>query len=323
MTLLAAMSMLDHAATPLSLLRGHNARSLAGLPFSCMGQACRSDPGRPCYSSTCNAARQFDLFADAVTLDRACTICAHFGLIRPAPQGSGTVGMMHQQVQHGIRRTMATRSRGQAVGTSVRRMMLDRFHVREHMSPSEWPALLEIAPCIAAWFQVVLHSADIDASVYDTDLFDRWGRLLHLLGDEHRAEIIFARVLELRRRLLPADHPDIASAMGNLANTYSALGRHDNALVLQEEAVAFRKRVLPPDHPHIAMAMGNLAATYSALGRHDAALVLQEEVVAFRKRVLPPGHPDIAMAVGNLAATYSALGRDDDARLLKEEVVAL
>ena len=39
--------------------------------------------------------------------------------------------------------------------------------------------------------------------------------------------------------------------MHNLALTYSALGRHEDALVLKERALEFRRRVLPENHPDI------------------------------------------------------------------------
>ena len=41
--------------------------------------------------------------------------------------------------------------------------------------------------------------------------------------------------LEFMKRVLPADHPDIATGMNNLATTYSDLGRHDEALALKQE----------------------------------------------------------------------------------------
>ena len=41
--------------------------------------------------------------------------------------------------------------------------------------------------------------------------------------------------------------------MGNLANTYSALGRHQDALVLFQETLEFRQRVLPKKHPQIGV----------------------------------------------------------------------
>ena len=39
--------------------------------------------------------------------------------------------------------------------------------------------------------------------------------------------------------------------MGNLVATYSALGRHSDALAMQESVLEFRRRVLPEDHPEI------------------------------------------------------------------------
>ncbi len=39
--------------------------------------------------------------------------------------------------------------------------------------------------------------------------------------------------------------------MSNLASTYSALGRHTEALAMKERVLEFRRRVLPEDHPDI------------------------------------------------------------------------
>jgi len=42
-------------------------------------------------------------------------------------------------------------------------------------------------------------------------------------------------------------------AMCNLSYTYSALGRHQDALVLGEKSLQFRRRVLPEHHPDIGV----------------------------------------------------------------------
>ena len=39
--------------------------------------------------------------------------------------------------------------------------------------------------------------------------------------------------------------------MGILASTYSALGRHDDALAMGERVLEFARRVLPANHPSI------------------------------------------------------------------------
>jgi hypothetical protein len=39
--------------------------------------------------------------------------------------------------------------------------------------------------------------------------------------------------------------------MGNLASSYNDLGRHADALVMEERVLEFQRRVLPADHPDI------------------------------------------------------------------------
>ena len=39
--------------------------------------------------------------------------------------------------------------------------------------------------------------------------------------------------------------------MSNLANSYSALGRHQEAVEMKEKTLEFRRRVLPENHPDI------------------------------------------------------------------------
>jgi len=41
--------------------------------------------------------------------------------------------------------------------------------------------------------------------------------------------------------------------MSNLAAVHSDLGRHQDALVLEEKTLEFRRRVLPENHPDIGM----------------------------------------------------------------------
>jgi hypothetical protein len=41
--------------------------------------------------------------------------------------------------------------------------------------------------------------------------------------------------------------------MGNLAALYSELGRHQDAVVLQEKSLEFRRCVLPENHPSIGV----------------------------------------------------------------------
>ena len=45
----------------------------------------------------------------------------------------------------------------------------------------------------------------------------------------------------------------LGGAMGNLAVTYTALGRHQDALAMKEKSFEFMRRVLPENHPQIGV----------------------------------------------------------------------
>ncbi len=45
----------------------------------------------------------------------------------------------------------------------------------------------------------------------------------------------------------------LGRAMSNLASTYRQLGRHQDALVLQEKTLDLFRRVLPENHPDLGV----------------------------------------------------------------------
>jgi tetratricopeptide (TPR) repeat protein len=147
----------------------------------------------------------------------------------------------------------------------------------------------------------------------------------YALGRHAEALDLREQALAVYRRVLPADHPDIAMVMTCTANSYSELGRHAEALQLHEQVLAVRQRMLPVDHPDIAKAMACTANSYSELGRHAEALQLHEQVLAVYRRVFPADHPDIATANAtfNTARSYSAIGRYAEALHLHEQALAL
>ena len=65
------------------------------------------------------------------------------------------------------------------------------------------------------------------------------GGVYNDLGRHDDALRLKEETLALRKRILPADHPDIAWSMSNLASTYSELGRHEDALRLKEKELAY------------------------------------------------------------------------------------
>ena len=80
-------------------------------------------------------------------------------------------------------------------------------------------------------------------------------------------------------------------AMNNLAVTYFALGRLQDALVMQEKTLEFRRRVLPENHPGIGNACLTLSFSYDKSGEFHRALQFAREALRIFQATLPPLHP--------------------------------
>ena len=84
--------------------------------------------------------------------------------------------------------------------------------------------------------------------------------------------------------------------MGGLAETYSALGRHHDALVLQEKTLELRRRILPENHPGIGNACLTLSFSYNQSGQYHRSLQFAREALRIFQSTLPPSHPYVQKA---------------------------
>ena len=153
---------------------------------------------------------------------------------------------------------------------------------------------------------------------------DKWANFALVLGengDWNSAEELGVQVMEMRKRLLGAEHPFTLSSMGNLAKTYSDQGRWIEAEHLHGQVMEMMKKLLGAEHPHTLISMGNLASTYSNQGRWIEAEHLQVQVMEMRKKLLGAEHPDTLTSIANLAATYQNQRRWNEAEKLQVQVM--
>ena len=88
----------------------------------------------------------------------------------------------------------------------------------------------------------------------------------------------------------------LGDAMGNLANRYFALGRHQDALAMQEKTLEFMRRVIPENHPHIGISCLNLGISCRKVGDLHRALQFAREALRIFQATLPPSHPHVTQA---------------------------
>ena len=78
-------------------------------------------------------------------------------------------------------------------------------------------------------------------------------------------------ILDMQRRLLGNDHPDVAKSLFQLASLLNAGGDRRGALPLYEEALQIRIKALGSDHPEVATTHYTLGFLFMDLGRYQEA----------------------------------------------------
>ncbi|WP_067694065.1 FxSxx-COOH system tetratricopeptide repeat protein [Nocardia jejuensis] len=178
----------------------------------------------------------------------------------------------------------------------------------------DWPAVRILLPHIAA---LIAHTTE--DTIITTNILVVAVQLLSGQGATARAIEYAERALASCERIFGPEQPRTLTARNDLAHTYQAAGRLDEATILLEQNLADRERILGVEHPHTLTSRNNLAYTYGAAGRLDEAITLFEQTVTDRERILGVEHPHTLTARNSLASTYAAAGRLDEAITLSEQ----
>ena len=147
--------------------------------------------------------------------------------------------------------------------------------------------------------------------------------LYNLQGRYDQAEPLYLQALELRKRLLGEEHPNVAASLNNLAELYRTQGRYAEAEPLYLQALELSKRLLGEEHPNVASSLNNLALLYESQGRYDQAEPLYLQALELRKRLLGEEHPNVAVSLNNLAGLYRTQGRYAEAEPLYLQALEL
>ena len=100
------------------------------------------------------------------------------------------------------------------------------------------------------------------------------------------AEPLCLHSLEIWKRQLGDDHPDVASSLNDLALLYGLQGRYNDAEPLFLQSLEIWKRQLGNDHPNVATSLNNLARLYKSQGKYlEAEDLAQQALVIYQNRL--------------------------------------
>ena len=101
-------------------------------------------------------------------------------------------------------------------------------------------------------------------------------------GRYNDAEPLYLQSLDIRKRQLGNDHPDVAQSLNNLAQLYYSQGQYNDAEPLYLQSLDIKKRQLGNDYPDVATSLNNLALLYESQGKYlEAENLAQQALVIY------------------------------------------
>jgi tetratricopeptide (TPR) repeat protein len=143
------------------------------------------------------------------------------------------------------------------------------------------------------------HSASDE--ILRAHLLNDLGVLRRHLGQD--ALLVTTEAIEIRQRILPANHLDIALSLSNLANIYSSSAQYKDALETEEKAWRLR-RDADPDSADTATSLDNLGGHYYDLGEYNTALSLQQDALIRRRTLHGELSIPVAYSLRSLSQTF-------------------
>jgi tetratricopeptide (TPR) repeat protein len=234
---------------------------------------------------------------------------------------AGEVYQFHPLVRQFFQAKLALREDGDELKRSFCRGM-----VEEAKTIPDTPTKEQIEAVALSIPHIAESATKLEQWLEDEDLippFVGLGLFYEGQGLYEEAEPWFKQCLEVTRRRLGEEHPDVATSLNNLAALYNSQGRYKEAEPLHLKALDLRKRLLGDNDPLVATSLNNLAALYRSQGRYKEAEALFLQALDLRKRLLGDNDPLVATSLNNLAGLYKSQGRYTEAEPLYLEALDL
>ncbi|MEM9273387.1 MAG: tetratricopeptide repeat protein [Cyanobacteria bacterium P01_F01_bin.143] len=148
--------------------------------------------------------------------------------------------------------------------------------------------------------------------------------LAYLFGGQYDLAVSpFEEALELNKKILGEENPDVSVSLHNLALLCKSQGKYSEAEPLYIQSLELDKKLLGEEHPNIASSLNNLASLYRAQGKYSEAEPLYIQSLELLKKRLGEEHPNIASSLSNLAMLYTDQGRYSEAEPLALQALEL
>ncbi|WP_430013370.1 tetratricopeptide repeat protein [Microcystis ichthyoblabe FBCC-A1114] len=233
----------------------------------------------------------------------------------------GEVYQFHPLVRKFFQAKLALREDGDELKCSFCRGMVEEAKTIPQNPTKE--QIEAVAPSIP---HIAESATELEQWLEEDDLgspFAALGRFYKGQGFYDLAEPWYEQCLEVNRRRLGEEHPDVASSLNNLALLYQSQGKYEQTELLLLQALELCKRLLGENHPNVAYCLNNLAGLYESQGKYEEAEPLYLQALELFQRLLGENHPNVAYSLNNLAGLYESQGKYEEAEPLYLQALEL
>jgi len=183
-------------------------------------------------------------------------------------------------------------------------------------------ARLECADAARLYRDAIAALPDFQEDLHG-EFLNKYGTASYQSGEHETAIAAFEQALKILERKRGKNHPDVATALNNLALLHYSRGRYDAAEPLYQRALSIDESTLGADHPGVATDLNNLALLYKKMGSLDAAEPLLRRAMEIKEKQFDPGHPSLITGYKNYASLIRSLGRTEEADVFERKATVL
>lgn len=155
------------------------------------------------------------------------------------------------------------------------------------------------------------------------ELLNKYGTASYQAGHNETAVAAFERALQILEKRLGKNHPDVATALNNLALLHYSRGNYDAAEPLYKRSLMIDEQTLGVDHAGVATDLNNLALLYKKKGNLEEAEPLLRRAMEIKEKNFDPGHPSLVTGLRNYASLLRSLGREEEADVFERRATVL
>ncbi|HVS81667.1 MAG TPA: CHAT domain-containing tetratricopeptide repeat protein [Pyrinomonadaceae bacterium] len=154
----------------------------------------------------------------------------------------------------------------------------------------------------------VRNATEEDRFLYEARRLETASRQMSGAGKYTEALPLAEKALELRERVLGAEHPDLVYPLLNLASINYFKGDYAKGEALCLRGLMIAERALGPEHLLVGRVLYNLALFYGARSDEAGAEMAYQRAIVIQEKVLGPDHPLITSSLVMLATVYREKG---------------